>query len=287
MKRIIQWSTFIIIIFCLLSPAFAESNQFEQVIFEKEENHIKAWNQAHQIAKEIEDEYGIIILIQEECDEVGIDSPFSFAHDIDLNSSTLDKAMGYDHLPDYLSYLQQTLSIYPKDMFEPFRKYGGNLRILLVNAIREDGIQYYPSGVTLSGDGWYNIYIGLVRFDVTTFQHELWHAFEHRIKDEFPDAFNNWSIFNPEGFQYLNEDYDNDNKPEVDSSLLLPSESAWFARNYSVTNEQEDRATLYETLFYEGNDRMALWIHYPHILSKIMEMTWQMDRVFPAYEMIH
>ena len=252
----------------------------------KEENHIKAWNQAHEIAQEIEDEYGIIILIQEECDEVGIDAPFSFAHDIDLNSSTLDKAMGYDHLPDYLSYIQETLSVYPKDMFEPFRKYGGNLRILLVNAIREDGIQYYPSGVTYSQDGWYNIYVGLIRFDIIVFQHELWHAFEHRITDEFPDAFSNWSVFNPEGFQYLNEDYDNDNKPDIDPSLLLPAESAWFARNYAVTNEQEDRATIFETLFYEGNSSINLWRQYLHLYDKITEMNKQLNRIF-AYEIIY
>lgn len=274
------------ILFIYLPFALSESDNYKQIIFEKEENRVKAWNQAHQIAKEIMDEYDIEILLQEECDEVGIDTPFYFKHDAVL-VSTLEKAMGYDPLPDYLSYLQQTLSVYPKDMFEPFRHNGGGLRILLVNLIWEEGLRYYPSGVTYYKDGWYNIYIGLARFDIITFQHELWHAFEARIQNEFPDAFNNWSIFNPEGFQYLDDAYDITNQPEVDPSQVLPDTNAYFTRDYAVANEKEDRATIYETLFYEGNESIEMWTHYPHILSKIMEMTWQMDRVFPAYAMVH
>lgn len=285
MKKFAVWCLTLSLILCILCPSFAEYDEFEQIIFEKEENRIKAWNHAHKIAQEIMDAYGIEIYIQEECDEVGIDAPFSFGHDFVLGS-TLDRTMGYDHLPDYLSYLQETLSVYPKEMFEPFRKYGGSLRILLPNGIREEGIRYFPSGVTICKEGWYNIYIGLARFDIITFQHELWHAFEHRIKDEFPDAFSNWSIFNPEGFQYLDKDYDNDNKPDVDAAYVLPATSAWFARNYSVASAQEDRATIFETLFYEGNASMEKWTQYPHILSKIMEMTWQLDLVFPGYALV-
>lgn len=266
--------------------AFSESNEFEQIIFEKEENRIKAWNHAHKIAQEIVDDYGIEIYIQEECDEVGIEAPFSFGHDFVIES-TLDKAMGYFDLPDYLSYLQQTLSIYPKDMFEPFKKYGGNLRILLPNGIREEGSRYFPSGVTTSKDGWYNIYVGLAGFDIITVQHELWHAFEYRIKDEFPDAFTLWETLNPEGFQYLNQDYDNDNKPEINPSLLLPETTAWFARNYSVTNAREDRASLYEMLFYEGNFYVEKWWEYPHLYDKIMEMNKELNQAFPNYQMLH
>ncbi len=285
MKRIIKWSTLLILIVCLFSLALAENDEYEQIIFEKEENRIKAWNHAHKIAQEIMDDYGIEIYIQEECDEVGIEAPFSFGHDFVLGS-TLDRSLGYDHLPDYLSYLQETLSVYPREMFETFRKYGGNLRILLPNGIREEGSRYFPSGVTTSKDGWYNIYVGLGRFDIITFQHELWHAFEYRIKDEFPDAFTLWDSLNPEGFQYLNKDYDNDNKPEIDPSLLLPETTAWFARNYSVTNAQEDRASLYEMLFYEENSYVEKWQEYPHLYDKIMEMNKELNRVFPNYQML-
>ena len=251
----------------------------EQVFGDAEENRKRSLEEACRIVDEIEAEYGIEVLLLEECDEVGIGVPFSLSHEVH-SGSPLQGMLGMDVTAEQVLALQEAFSRYPSDMFAPFRDYGGNLRFLLTGMIREDASEY-PLGVTICEDGWFNIYLSLSVLAQKTVHHELWHAFEARILMEYPDALDGWNLLNPEGFAYFESYYGFREGVSVPAEWVLPAESAWFVRDYAAVYAGEDRATVYELLFDRGCSSREWWEGYGHLMDKLDCLLDMLLRVFP------
>ena len=86
-KRIL--SVLIALFLCLLA-VFASA---EQVFGDAEGNRERSLEEARRVAEEIEAEYGIEVLLLEECDEVEIGEPFSFSHEVH-SGSPLQEMLG-------------------------------------------------------------------------------------------------------------------------------------------------------------------------------------------------
>ena len=129
-----------------------------------------------------------------------------------------------------------------------------------------------------------------------TVHHELWHAVEQRITNEFDEAFSDlsWSEFNPANFLYC---FDFDNYYENESMLeyVIPwdndrtkSDTVYFDQIYSTVTPYEDRATLVEDLlneYYDPDvygfaDPMERICAFPHLKEKLEYMAVQTERAF-------
>ncbi len=251
----------------------------EQVVGDPDGNKRIALEEARRIADEIEAEYGIEVLLLEECDEIGIGEPFSLSHEVH-SGSPLQEMLGIDDTAEQVLVLQKALSRYPADMFAPFRDYGGNLRFLLTGMILEDASEY-PLGITVCEDGWFNIYLSLSVLAQMTIHHELWHALEYRILMEYPDALDGWDRLNPEGFRYYESYYGFRDDLSVPAEWILPAENAWFVRDYGAVYPDEDRATVYELFFASGSFSPEGWEEYVNLQAKLNYLYGMLMKVFP------
>ena len=136
-------------------------------------------------------------------------------------------------------------------------KYPDGLLMLLVDGIANEGVTY--GGVETTGNGLLEIILSRTGIDEHTIHHELYHAMEVRILAENKHAFDKWRSLNPKGFSYSQK-----NSALIEEDQFAEPED-WFAREYSKTFEEEDRATVYEDIMTKDE---AWWSTRPHLQKK-------------------
>lgn len=139
--------------------------------------------------------------------------------------------------------LDYCLSTFPKELYSEIIICDAefdNFKIYLVgnfdDEINSSSVSAYCSNL----NGELYIVYSLSAFTYSTFCHELMHAMEYRIWDYEPDFDEKWSSLNPEGFDYIH--FDEEKNPYYDNEEY----QKYFARDYSMNNELEDRATTFE-----------------------------------------
>ena len=214
--------------------------------------------------------YGVTILLGDECAAVPL-AGYEVRTWPEGFTALQEMAVGNNRFVELLQRLWGVLSVYPEDFFTHFgnRFYLGNLRFLLVDEIRQDGMQL--GGVHSWHDGQNDIFLAKNGTRDLAMHHEIWHAIEYRIICDDPDAFDNWSSLNPKGFAYtgdfsvIRSGKDNE---ELDD---------WFAIEYGKVNENEDRATVFGAFMIKEK---SWWKSRPHLREKLRVMLQKTEPVF-------
>ncbi len=242
-------------------------------------------------ADAIEQDFGVRILLGDEC----LDAAPSGSYSIVSTEDTGDSSNSAGELTEALNTLRRSLDYYPEGFFDAFKNYAGEggVRFLIVrDMVNENGGT--AGGLHYQYGAWYNVVLDIDA--LMTVHHELWHAVEQRITNEFDEAFSDlsWSEFNPANFLYC---FDFDNYYENESMLeyVIPwdndrtkSDTVYFDQIYSTVTPYEDRATLVEDLlneYYDPDvygfaDPMERICAFPHLKEKLEYMAVQTERAF-------
>lgn len=227
-------------------------------------------SQARQRADEIEDKYGVRILLSSQCAEAAQQCEFKI---------TLSDALGADEelgsISAALTCLYRVMALYPEGFFAQMKNSSGDggVRFLLVEAI-DSG--YGTVGCTYERFKWQNIALDIrnaYSMDGIVC-HEIWHATENHIlsRDWSAFAVDDWAQYDPQGFSYY-EDY-SENDPDARRWTYYSGgdEGIYFVDSYSRVNAKEDRARIMEYFMTRDDDAQEL-IKAPAIEKKLRHMS--------------
>ena len=206
----------------------------------------------------LQDHYDLTILMGSECASFTLEN-----HELLIKpegeTPFLKMIAGNNRFVPLLRMMDDVFSVYPPEFFSHFRakKYPDGLRFLLVDEITSEGIPF--GGVQTIENKALDIILSRDGVDGSSVHHEIWHAMEVRIRLDNSRAFNKWRNLNPKGFAYS----------RVNSALAAGGQyeepDDWFAREYSKTYEEEDRATVYEAMMTKDED---WWSTRPNLQKK-------------------
>ena len=214
-------------------------------------------------ADRIEEEYGITILLSNECVIPCVYSGYDISPTNSLGYYERENAF----INYTLQQLEETLARYPKGFFHQFRNAAGDggIRVLLTGTIN---IALYTVGYQYCSHEWYNVVLDVTGDSLDgTISHEIWHATEQLIQMRNPSVFSdsNWSTYNPDGFQYVpTEDYDDD-------VTYTPKggNEVYFVRPYAKISAFEDRACLMEAVMCPEYYDTEKLLTSPHVRKKL------------------
>ncbi|SFD04849.1 dockerin type I repeat-containing protein [Ruminococcus albus] len=236
-------------------------------------------------ADRLEDEYGITILIGNEVLNV-LNYGYSW--------SSTEENMDPDYpetLDSTLYELEEWLKVYPEGFFEKFKTEDNpeGYRLLLIDDFNEnDGLVNQVAGLTFrASDDYIDIAVSQYCGNLDgVMDHETWHAVEDLVGLEDPFDEDEWEKLNPEGFEYFTGDYFAGDMPwdeEFEQYLTHWAsrnhnyENGYFVREYSVTNQYEDRATIMEFV-YPSSTKLGVYDmeeelpKYAHLNAKLEYM---------------
>lgn len=205
--------------------------------------------EARTFADDLEQQYGIRICLSTQAELLAPDG-----YEIHLTTE-LSPEEENSRLVSSLTRLEEVLSIYPQEFYKTFKTESGlgGLRFGFFDSIRKPNL--LSAGVTFQTEAWYNIILDVNNPSKALIHHELWHAVEKRAAgDGFVIDDTEWSANNPEGFYYRDEV---EEPLPTDESVILVYDagtSSCFVEEYSTYAVHEDRATIIEYLFSDGQD---------------------------------
>lgn len=200
--------------------------------------------EVRQTADELEAEYGVTILMSNQCEAAAQSSgnPITTTDQAGLQ----DEARWIDGA---LDELESALELYPENFFRQFQNEAQErgILILLVEDISHD---LNAIGICYTMGDWSIVAVDITSGEVfRTFCHEFWHATEFKIEQEDPTLLGKpvWDACNPEDFLYTYDTtpgYIND----VENTLFNHEKNGdiYFIDPYAKTNPYEDRARLME-----------------------------------------
>ena len=200
--------------------------------------------QARQLADEIEETFGVTILMSSQCalPVTGTDMPITTTDQAGLSNEAVQ-------IENALKNLRKVLGLYPADFFSQFRNEAGE-RGLLVLLVENFTDNRNVIGLCYEMGEWYPVAV-----DITcgrtyeTFAHEIWHATENKIKSVNTDVLSNekWDTCNPSGYVY-SFDTSADYVYNVENTYFYEHNKAevYFVDAYGKTNPYEDRARIME-----------------------------------------
>ncbi|MBQ9897832.1 MAG: hypothetical protein IJM44_00065 [Ruminococcus sp.] len=241
------------------------------------------------IANGIEDKYGVRILIGDEVYDAQDDTGYIFSSMEDSFLTGSGDAESDDwYLRNALTELGTVLDMYPDGFFEHFRdsEGKGGLRFVMVDSLSTDMYgSFVPGGISYTYGSWYNIALPYYCFssDLSDLHHEMWHNVESLVMNRYGFDYEAWTALNPAGFEYLCDfdQYASSELPYGYSDHIADrgnDEDVYFMSDYGLVNEQEDRATIVESLFFHTqgtkrpNDIMGGYdaaLRYPHVQEKL------------------
>ena len=228
---------------------------------------------ARAYADELQERFGITILIGDECVQRPEEDMFTVGYGFAM-TPLLSMIKRADTVNE-LKKIEQALVRYPVSFFQYLRdeSHPDGVRIQLADRLISSNPALHSSAYTCSASTWYDIYLEYGLFRVLSVHHELWHAWEDRILSEDPSAFAAWNDLNPEGFTYLNDYY-------ADYSQYNPD---YFIQGYSTVYEAEDRALLVEAFFdhpyemlKEPSGILSKYLYLNEIVSSLTNYRYDM-----------
>ncbi len=233
---------------------------------------------ARTYADEIEQKYGVRILIGEEPKNTGF-----MGYDLKLTSGREDEEK---IVTAALETLDDVLGKLPDGFIDFFKQDDGSggLRFSFYDDILKQDSTFVAGGVTSMVGAWYNIAFDTQYFRESIFFHELWHAVENRCDGENAYIYeSDWNVLNPEEFHY---GYDFETYMNEENGWMLGQpdpDQVYFIFNYSTINDREDRATLIEELTMYPDaiaTQYAFLETYPHLMAKIHYLEENVREVF-------
>ena len=276
----------------LVDPARLELDQKLDPHVEKAVEKLalsESLSEARKKADEMEKKYSVRILLGNECLNAEGDGFYEFVSTENSQYGTF-----YDPVQELLMALKTLdaeLERYPKGFFKTFLDpFGdGGARFLFIRELESDDYENFSAAaIEYEKGNWYNVAFDIDELSDTTVHHELWHAVEDRIIKKDYDAFSDWSDLNPDGFDYL-QDFDTYDEEDVEEYLLWGGSDPYFARQYSIVTDHEDRATLVEELFDDNylfigaepyENSLEMIAQYPHLQAKLDYMAKWVREVF-------
>lgn len=198
-------------------------------------------------ADALEQKYGIVIRMGEQCAQPGKISGYDFH-----TTASLPREQERSSIRQGLDQLERCLQKFPENFFPQFQKRNP-----------ESGIQILFTGVIdaenrIIGCSYPYRQLHILLVDVTqprlegTICHEIWHAMEDHIQEVDPSALSleAWNKLNPDGFQY-DEDLNLNASESQRWTYFRPEEGIYFVDSYAKTNPREDRARIFEYIMAE------------------------------------
>ena len=202
-------------------------------------------------ADQLEQTYGIRIILGNDISELPTGPYIANPVEEEEGSSLQTQNTSGSLTGKALDTLEETLAIYPAWFFShiPMRTV-----FCLAGTLESRDPDFSPAGFCHPEDGCVYLFLDVCRITPSNIHHEIWHGAESGTNTAFYD----WKEYNPEGFAYTGN--------YTDYSGFDPE---WFYREYSVTTDREDRATLYEAYFTEPEE---YWEGHPHLRKKLNRM---------------
>ena len=162
---------------------------------------------AREYADELQEHFGITILIGDKCVQAPEQDMFTVGYG--FATTPLVTMLKRADTVNELKRLEQALARYPASFFRYLRNeaHPDGLRIQIADRLVSTNPNLHSSAYTCLGSTWYDIYLEYGLFRELSVHHEIWHVLEDRILSAEPDAFSSWNEMNPEGFTYLNDYY--------------------------------------------------------------------------------
>lgn len=242
--------------------------------------------QVRERADELEEEYGITILLSGQCAEP--------AQASGMTITTTDQAElrnEAEAIDEALDILSEVLQLYPEDFFHQFRNDSGEsgLLVMLVEDFESD---MNIIGVAFQLGQWYPVAVDITCGEVkSTLCHEIWHATEFRIQSLSAVALDlgAWMNCNPVGFQYsgnMSPSYIRDT--QYTYFFGDPKEDVYFIDPYGKINGYEDRARLMEYIMCSDWHSKQI-LEYPAMRAKLQILCDAIRQVFDTeqWENVH
>ena len=172
-----------------------------------------------------------------------------------------------DTINSQLNNLKNTLSQYPKGLFQEIKNGGIPLTIILISEYSEPSV----TGVTDSSYSYANISIAAIHPFAESFYHESYHYIERYIFKKGQN-FNSWDSLNPKSFQGWGV---------IDGNLSYAvtfSPDAPFVNNYAQTAPTEDRASTFEYMM--ADSKASCLNQGTYVWNKANRMAITMETVF-------
>lgn len=168
-----------------------------------------------------------------------------------------------------------------KDFFTEFR-YGTSqgLYVLMTGSteVTNDGAAIDAGGVAFRMEDRFYIILNInTDFSGRTFCHELMHSMEQNT--DGMSLFPEWKDYNPKGFKYVNSYA---GTPDSKYSLDGPDGyDIYFIDVYSMTNELEDRARIFENIVAVEKDESRI-NELPKLKAKAEYIRERLYKMYPA-----
>ncbi len=201
----------------------------------------------------IENQYGITILMSNQCERMAAFSSYETELTCDYSTSA-----EREYISSSLDELERALALYPEGFFRQFRDCIGEagINILLTGTLTGEA---NAVGLAYTYNSWYNIIMDVkYGIQVGTFCHEMWHCSENRLPPEAAEEFvdGSWEACNPEGFEYyLDYNQEHEDWEKYLYFYEYDPDNAHFADSYSKTFPGEDRARIMEYIM--GSESLA------------------------------
>ena len=179
------------------------------------------------LRKNIENKYGIFVKYGNETEGYKVDtlSTVSLTDKAEIKTALLD--------------MQNTISLFPEDLFWELKNNGYPLTIYLIKNYSIENI----TGITESYSNRVNISIATKFSFGETFNHEVYHYLENFITKFKGASYSSWNTLNLSNFTYGSAISDL-------SYNRTYSEDAYFVNNYAQTSANEDRASTFEYMMF-------------------------------------
>lgn len=201
----------------------------------------------------IQSRYGIIIRMGDECGNCEIGK--IELQIIPEEGTPFQKlAAGEKRFAGLLKNLDHAVAVYPPGFFSRFQP---ALRFWLADRVLVDGNRV--AGFFSYADGHYEIALSRLDSDEGSPHHEIWHAMEHLILEQEPNAFGQWDLLNPEDFAYTG-DYTG-----MLADQSHPEPEDWFVSEYATVSGEEDRAMVFRALMTRDE---TWWSTRPRLRKK-------------------
>jgi hypothetical protein len=248
-SRILVSAGLSLLLLCLSLPAFAKTLGEDPELFRLF----------------VQNRYDVVIRMGDECKNQTIGNA-ELRTVPEKGTPFQQMAAGNKRFADLLINLSHAVTAYPPEFFSRFQP---ALRFWLADQVFVDGRK--AAGCFAYADGQYEIALSRLDSDEGSPHHEIWHAMEHRILAQEPDAFDRWNQLNPEGFAYTGDF----SVMETDDSRLEPED--WFVDEYAKVDEEEDRAMIFRAMMTKD---AAWWSTRPHLRKKAEFLKEKAEPVF-------
>lgn len=175
--------------------------------------------------------------------------------------------------------LDYCLSTFPKELYseilcndiENATAKFNTIKFYIVGTINDSNINAFAAN---QNDDLFTVFSAST-FSYSTFCHEIMHQLEYRIWNYEEDFDYKWEELNPDEFYYT-EDY---------SDVYYENEQyhSFFARDYGMCNQLEDRATVFE-MYYDTVHSASekWWLEHKPLNDKVNYLNEVIAKSFPS-----